>query len=116
MATTPTVVASGTQTCVVGTEHTLFQSSAPGVYQLITDLVNEAAGDVIEHRGKRMTLASGTTRVELFQPYYGAQPTDDLIKESIPMGTPLSDTGAVTFSIKQTFGTGRAVPWSVIQF
>lgn len=116
MAETPTSAASGTQSTTVTTEHVLFQSSAAGVYQFVVDLAASAAGDVFELRVKRIALGSGTLRVDLYAMYCGVQPTDDVFKESIPVGTDLSDTGAVTFTLKQTFGSTRSIPWKALQY
>lgn len=110
------VEASGTQLCVVTTEHTLRDTSAVGIYQLEIDLVNAAAGDIFEVRVYKMVLTGGTRRVLYMQTYADAQIADDLIKISIPISTPLTDSGALRFTIKQTTGTGRNVPWSVTKF
>jgi len=112
----PAAYASGTQTATVTTEHFLSSPNAVGTYVLLVDTVNMATGDVLELRVYKMTITSGTARVVYFTAYYGAQPTDDLIKISIPIGNELTDTNAIRFSLKQTFGTGRNYPWSVLQY
>ncbi len=110
------VEASGTQSCSIGTEHTLRDTSAAAIYQFILDLTNAAAGDVFEARIYVMALTSGTRRVWITQIYADAQPLDDVIKISVPIGTPLTDSGALRFTIKQTVGSGKNVPWSVTKF
>jgi hypothetical protein len=109
-----TSVASGTQSATVTTEHTLAALEAAGVYILFVDTVNMVAGDVLELRIKRMVLTSGTVRVGYFMAYYGAQPTDDLIKVSVPISHDLTDTDSIVFTLKQTFGTSRNFPWKVV--
>jgi hypothetical protein len=108
-----TSAASGTQTATVTTEHTLAALEAAGVYVFEVDTVNMAAGDVLELRIKKMTLTGGTVRVFAMQIYFGVQPTDDLIKRSIPVSADLTDTDSLVFTLKQTFGTGRNFPWKV---
>lgn len=113
---TTSAFASGTQTCVVGTEHFVSSPNAAGLYQLALDLNALADGDVLEVRTYQMVLTGGTQRVRDTQTFYGAQPTDGLILNSIPVGNELTDTNAIRFSIKQTFGTGRAIPWKVLKY
>jgi len=48
--------------------------------------------------------------------YTDAQPTDDLIKVSVPFSTELTDSNATRVSLKQTAGTGRNFPWKVLKF
>ena len=108
--------ASGTQTAVIGTEHTLRDVAAAGTYTLHVDAVNMVAGDVVELRAYQMVLTAGTRRVAYKKIYYGAQPTDDLIKISVPISNELTDAGALRFTLKQTFGTGRAFPWKVLKY
>jgi hypothetical protein len=105
--------ANGTQTATVTTEHQLADVNAAGVYTFSVDTNAMADGDVLELRVYEMALTSGTARVLFMQPYYGAQPTDDLIKASVPVANALTDSTALRFSLKQTFGTGRSFPWRV---
>lgn len=116
MPETPTAVANGTKTPTVGTEATLFQTTAPGTFTFDVDTVNMQAGDVLELRVYKMVLTGGTARVAYMARFYDAQPTDDLIKITVPVSTPLSDSGALTFTLNQTTGTARAFPWSVNQY
>lgn len=116
MAATPTVASSGTQTAVVNTEHTLYDSAAAGVFEYEVDMSNLAAGDTVELRAYKMVLTSGTRRVFLLKRVSGAQPSDDLIASTITVSTGLSDSGAVRFTLKQTAGTGRNFPWAITQF
>jgi hypothetical protein len=103
----------GSQTATLTTEHTLFDSSVAGTYTLYVDTVNMAAGDVLELRGYKMALTSGTRRVVYLATFAGAQITDDIGKISLPIATALTDSGAVRFTLKQTFGTGRVYPFVI---
>lgn len=106
---------SGTHSMVA--EHFLTSTTAAGTYQLETDLNALAAGDVLEQRLYKMVLTGGTPRV--FGPpgrWEGAQPTDDLIQVSIPMSTALTDATGLRYSLKQLYGTARAIPWSITKF
>lgn len=111
-----TAYASGTQTCTIGTEHFLSSPNVAGTYTLHLDTNAMAAGDVLEVRIYQMVLTGGTQRVAYFVSYFGAQLTDDKIKISVPISNELTDTNALWFSIKQTYGTGRAIPWKVLTY
>src|ERR1044072_4815367 len=107
-----TAYASGTQSpATVGTEHFLSSPNVAGTFTLHVDTVNMAAGDVLELRVYQMVLTGGTQRVAYYQRYDGVQLADDLIKISVPISNELTDTNALRFSLKQTFGIGRNFPW-----
>jgi hypothetical protein len=116
MPATPTAAASGTQTAVINTEHTLFDTSAAGVYAFRVDKNLMQDLDVLEVRVYEMVLTSGTRRVAYMKRFTNAQPTDDMIADSVSVWTDLSDSGALRFTLKQTAGTGRNFPWKVGQF
>lgn len=111
-----TTASTNTQTATVTTEHTLFDTTAAATYQLAVDTVNMVAGDVIELRVYKMVLTGGTRRVVYLYRCADVQPTDDLIKISVPISNELTDTNALRFSLKQTVGTGRAFPWKVLTY
>jgi hypothetical protein len=106
----------GSQTAVINTEHTLADTSAAGTYQLSVDPINMAAGDSVTLRIYEMVLTSGTRRVVYCATFTGVQPTDDMIKISIPISTALTDSGAVRATLQQTAGTGRVFPWNLKKF
>jgi hypothetical protein len=110
-----TAFGQGTQTAVVATEHVLADVNVAGTFTLHVDTVNMAAGDVLELRAYQMILTGGTRRVAYLGSFQGVQLTDDLIKISVPISNELTDAGALRFTLKQTFGTGRAFPWKVLQ-
>lgn len=111
-----TVASDGSQTATIGTEHTLFDSTAAATYQLAVDPAAMVAGDVLEIRVYKMTRAAGTRRVVYYVRYDGAQPTDDMEKVSVPVSCGITDSGAIRFTLTQTKGTGRAYPWTVEKF
>lgn len=111
-----TAYASGTQSATVTTEHFLSSPNVAGTYTLHVDTVNMVAGDVVELRIYQMVLTGGTQRVAYYARYDGAQPTDDLIKISVPISNELTDTNSLRFSLKQTYGTSRNFPWKVLTY
>lgn len=111
-----TLFASGTQSATVTTEHTLTDVAVAGVYTLHVDTVNMVAGDVLELRIYQIILTAGTRRVVYIGAYYGLQPTDDVIKVSVPIGNDLTDAGSLRFTLKQSFGTSRNYPWKVLAY
>lgn len=106
---------SGTQTATVTTEHFVEDTPNTGVFTFHVDTNAMVAGDVLELRVYQIVLTSGASRVVFFGAFYGAQLTDDQIKVSVPISNELSDATALRFSLKQTFGTGRAYPWKVLR-
>jgi hypothetical protein len=111
-----TAAGQNTQSATVTTEHTLLDISAAGTYTLHVDTVNMVAGDGLELRVYQMVLTGGTRRVAYIVSYQGAQPTDDLIKISVPISNELTDSGALRFTLKQTTGTSRNFPWKVLLY
>lgn len=111
-----TAAGSGTQTATVTTEHTLLDVSTAGVYTFHVDTVNMTSNDALELRIYQMVLTSGTRRVAYFYRCSAGQPTDDLIKISVPVANELTDSGALRFTLKQTAGTSRNFPWKVLKY
>ena len=116
MPEVPITAASGTQTAVINTEHQLFNSTQAGLFSFHVDVVNMAAADVLELRMYQIILTGGTTRVLELLRLFDAQPTDNLIVAFDPIGSDITDSGAIRYSLKQTAGTGRAYPWKVLQY
>jgi hypothetical protein len=108
------VEASGTQTAVIGTEHTLATIAGPGVYVANVDLSAMAAGDVVELRIKKPVLSAGTARAQFYAMYTDAQPADDILKTSVPFLVDAIAGGCVV-TLKQTTGTGRSFPYSILK-
>ena len=107
--------ASGTNTLVTGTETTLGNINSPGEFYLIVELANMAAGDVTEIRSYQKVLPSGTARVADFAMLAGVQPTNNALYISSRYVNDLGEKDSVQFTLKQTFGTGRAYNWKIMQ-
>lgn len=108
-----TLAGSGTQAATVTTEHTLLDIALPGVYQFSVDKINMADLDGVELRIYMIILTGGTRRVVMFDAFYDAQPSDDMIALFDPVMNDLSDAGSLRFTLKQTIGTSRNFPWKV---
>lgn len=112
-----TAQGSGTKTVsVINTPETLLDVAVAGTFTLHIDAVNLAAGDVLELRIYQIVLTGGTRRVAFYGRWEGAQPTDDMIKISVPISNELTDSGSLRFEINQAKGTARAVPWKVLKY
>lgn len=105
-----TVEASGTQTAVISTEHTLNSGSftSAKVYVLEVDTSNMVGGDVLELRIKKKVLSGGTEKVIFMNTFAHAQA--EPVKVSIPVRSEYS----ISFTLKQTAGTGRNYDWAVM--
>ena len=100
--------ASGSQTCVIGTEEFLATGTASGTYVLSLEVVNMADGDVLEIRGYVKPGGSATAR-QLFSYSLSNGQSDDA-----HLSPPIPTEGYVQFSIKQTAGTARTFNWSIL--
>jgi len=103
-----TVEASGTQTAVISTEHTLSTLSTSKTFLLMADLAAMVNGDVTELRIKTKILSGGTTR-EIFSAVYS-----HIQGVPIVMSIPVPSDQEFVATLKQTAGTGRAYPWKVL--
>lgn len=106
-----TEITSGTQTCVISSEHTLTTLTDDAVYTLVLDLNNIVGGttpDILEVRIKRRALTGGTTRQQIVAHYVGG-----LLPNKVVESPPIVVIHSAEVSIKQTQGTGRAVDWSI---
>lgn len=100
---------NGTQTATIGTEHTLGSSIvSAGTFLLVVNTANMVNGDVLELRAKTKVLTGGSEAVYLLATYAHAQ--GDPVKMSIPIPSLYS----LTFTLKQTAGTGRAFEWNIV--
>lgn len=104
--------ASGTQTCSVGTEHTVTGAETEdGVFQFFADLADMAAGDTVEFRIKEKVVSGGTQRTVFTASVAHVQAADDAVWVS-PSVILIHDWD---FSIKQTAGVSCDIPWSIRQ-
>jgi len=112
-----TLQASGTQTATVTTEHDLTTFTGSAVIALEVDMSAMVAGDVVEIRCYGKTLTGGTERLESVEVFYGEQlaalGTGGSGGDKKIFGPFMSDI-STRFTLKQTFGTGRAFPWKVL--
>lgn len=104
----PTSSASGTQTATISTEHTLANVTTAGTFVLQVNTSNMVNGDTVELRAKVKTLTGGAEALYMIAVYTHAQ--FDPVKMSIPVPSLYS----LTFTLKQTAGTGRAFEWNVV--
>lgn len=99
---------SGSQTCTVGTEHTLATRTDGKTYVLYLDLANLANGDTLEVRLYEKVRTGDTSRVVVLDSMSHVQ------AEPIYVSVPLGSAWEWKATIKQTAAaTGRAIPWSV---
>jgi len=103
------VAATGTQTAVISTEHTLSSRTDSKIYQLSLDTNNMVDGDIVEIKVKIKVL-SGSTLATVYSGVY-AHTQGQSVKYSIPVPS----THQVDFTLKQTAGTGRNFDFEVIQ-
>lgn len=106
-----TLLASGTQTAVISTEHTLYTTVSGGIFVFIVDLVNMASGDTTELRIKSKVISGGPLEVTYFQSFTDAQSANNLITVSVPFPC---DLVGVTFTLKQVGGVGRTYDWKIL--
>ncbi len=103
---------SGTNVLVIGAETTLntvTPNTTDGVYQLLVDVSNLAAGDVLEIRIKEKAKSGGTQRTIFTSVLSNAQGTD-----SAAWASPsLILMHGWDMTLKQTAGTGRSFDWSI---
>jgi hypothetical protein len=111
-----TVAGSGTKTVSsVGTAETLQDINTAGVYTLVVNTVNMAAGDILELRVYQMVLTATTRRVVAYGMWADVQPADDYVKKSIPFDNELTDTGALRFELNQLRGSAKGFDWKVLK-
>jgi hypothetical protein len=104
---------SGSQTAVIGTEHTIAGTGdtqdlpVGALYVFAVDLTNMQATDAIEIRAYVKVRAADTLKLYDIVNLSGIQQAPAM--QSIPV---VGGSG-LRFTLKQTSGTGRAFPWSV---
>lgn len=101
-------VASGSQTAVIDTTHTLStQNTAVQVLQLYVDLSNMANDDVLELIVEDKVLTTDTA-VVIFKAIYR-----DVQALVVAVSPPLISVHSSVFKLLQTGGTGRTYSWAV---
>lgn len=106
---------SGAQAMTVGTEHILAESGGTndlgtsGIFVLRIDMNVLANGDILEVRTYTKARAADSIRQESLATYANVQSN---VNRSSP---PLVVTAYGKVTVKQTAGTSRTLPWSVMQ-
>lgn len=107
------VKTSGSQTCTISTEHTLATITDAGIYQLHLDLANLADGttpDILTVKVYTKSRSGDTERLSESWEFIGAQG-----KAGWRSNPEMTTAPHVKYTITQSQGTGRAIPWSVNQ-
>lgn len=104
----PTLIASGTQSATVSTEHDLATDTTNHTFVLVTDCGSLATGDVLELRIYTKVLSGGTERLAYVVVYSHTQA--DPIKYSVPVPANVH----LRATLKQVAGTGRSFPWALL--
>lgn len=100
------------QTFNLTAEYALAAINAAATYVFGLDLNAIASGDIATARVYKMGLTGGTSRVYIAQQInFDSVNSDNLIWQSIPVSTALTDTNALLFTFKQTAGSSRSVPY-----
>jgi hypothetical protein len=105
-----TTEASGTQTCVIATEHTLATDTDARSFVAMFNFTNAQAGDAFRLKVTTKVL-TGDTAAVVFDRVV-AWP--GLAAEPIVYSPPIPSAFSITVTLTQTDGTGRAVPWSLL--
>lgn len=103
-----TSAGSGTQTATIDTEHTLDTETTAGVYVLVVDMSNLAAGDVVTLKLKTKYASGGTSRLAFQATYANAQGEPNKYSPPIPVDT------EIVCTLEQTDGTGRDFYWNLL--
>lgn len=102
------VVASGTQSATINTEHSLATSTTGKTCVLAVNTANMANGDELELRIKTKVLSGSTAQLAYFASYAHVQGVPN--KYSVPV--PANQSIEVT--LKQVAGTGRSFEWALL--
>ncbi|MGE5768338.1 MAG: hypothetical protein ACM35H_14210 [Bacteroidota bacterium] len=114
-------LAHGTQTASIGTEHTLSTQTGSGIFTIVVNLKNLADGDRVVLRAYAKVLTGDSQAWLVYEGTYdhkqgdgsavGSSALGEVLAASPPVVSPFS----VSFTLKQTVGTGRAFDWRVDQ-
>lgn len=104
------VLASGTQTAVIGTEHTLYSATGGKTFMLVINASAMSNGDVVLFRAKQGVLSGVSVFIHQVGTYAHIQ--TELVKTSIPQV--VASDCHIAYSLQQVSGTGRNFDYSVI--
>lgn len=102
------IIASGTQSATLDTEHTLDNDTTGKTYVLVVDTGAMVNGDIVIFRIKTKVLSGGTLRLAYSTTYANVQAEPQ--KYSIPIPANIE----IECSLEQTDGTGRSYPWVLL--
>jgi len=102
------IVSSGTQVATITTEHTLDTDTTGKTYVLVVDTGAMVNGDTLELRLKTKVLSGGTSRLAYMATFENIQAEPQ--KYSVPVPANIE----IVATLKQTAGTGRSFPWSLL--
>lgn len=102
------VLASGTQTATLTTEHTLATDVTGKTVVLVVDTANLVNGETVELKLYTKVLSGGTERLAYYATYIHVQ--GEPAKYSVPVPANIS----VKATLEQNGGTGRAFPWALL--
>lgn len=105
-----TTIDSGTHTCVIDTPADLETTTTAGIFVAMWNLENNVKLDITRLYVKCKVL-TGDTAAIVFEGVYA----NDLGASPIIQSPPIVSMHSLTMSIEQTDGTGRNVPWALIQ-
>lgn len=108
LGATPAQNTSGSQTASIGSTHDLATVTDGNTWLLYVDTANMVIGDETELIATVKTLTGSTARVGYLVP------CTDVQTLPIKVVGPVASAHSITFSLKQTAGTGRAYPWSLV--
>jgi hypothetical protein len=112
---TRSVLASGTQTATIGTEHVLKDdtSNEGHVLDAAVDLKNMASGDIVELRIYAKVLSSSTLDRVYYARYCDSQDVISSFKSPVVYVPALTEMKEWELTLKQTAGTGRNFDWTI---
>lgn len=111
-----TVAGSSARLTTGTTEYFLNSPNTLATYTFHVDTRNMAAGDVVELRAYAKLAGSTQSNVCYLARYADAQPTDDIVKVSVPITCGSTAANGLRFSLKQTKGTNRTWWWQVLKY
>lgn len=113
---------SGTQTAVIGTEHTLgVAATTNATYVLKVQLKNLANGDTLELRAYTKVLAADVAATLIYSASFanlqgdGGAPGTSASGEVVAVSVAIPSDLSVTMTLKQTAGVGRAFDWAILR-
>lgn len=105
---TASVVTSGSQTATISTEHSLYDSTTAGTFQLAVDTSVLSGSESVELRAYTKVInTSGTYRQAAVVTIQAGDPSPGSISP------PLLCPNGAKFTLKQLSGTGRSFDWAV---